>query len=87
MIEDIFLMAILTLITLIMVAIIRLAISKNLPEKVVVLDTINTIIITTMILLSAAFKTLIYIDVAIAYALLSFIGTLYISRYLGEKQW
>jgi len=53
---------------------------------VVVLDTINIIVETTMILLSVAFKEAILIDVAIVYALLSFVGTLYIVKYLGREK-
>jgi multicomponent Na+:H+ antiporter subunit F len=41
-----------------------------------------------MILVGAAFEEVIYVDVAIVYALLSYIGTLYIAKYLegGSKK-
>jgi len=37
-----------------------------------------------MVLLGAAFDLMIIMDVALVYALLSFVGTLYIARYLEE---
>ncbi|MHA1123876.1 MAG: monovalent cation/H+ antiporter complex subunit F [Candidatus Heimdallarchaeota archaeon] len=44
--------------------------------------TINTIVIVSMVIFGAAFNEVIYIDVAIVYALLSFISTLFIAKYL-----
>ena len=46
------------------------------------LDTINTIVIVAMVIFGAATRNIIYIDVAIIYALLSFISTLFIAKYL-----
>lgn len=67
-------------------AVIRVVIGPTAPDRVVVLDTINIIVVSTMILLSVAFKEAILIDVAIVYALLSFVGTLYIVKYLGREK-
>jgi multicomponent Na+:H+ antiporter subunit F len=52
------------------------------PDRVVGLDTLNTIVIASMILFGAYTKEVIYIDVGIVYALLSFIATLFIAKYL-----
>jgi multicomponent Na+:H+ antiporter subunit F len=49
---------------------------------VVALDTINTLVVAVMIVLGAAYDQVIFVDVAIIYALVSFVGTLYIARYL-----
>ena len=38
-----------------------------------------------MIVLGVVFQQIIFIDVAIIYALLSFVGTLYIAKYLGGE--
>ncbi|HPJ56729.1 MAG TPA: monovalent cation/H+ antiporter complex subunit F, partial [Kiritimatiellia bacterium] len=35
--------------------------------------------------LAAAFRQILFVDVAIVYALLSFVGTLYIAKYLGGE--
>lgn len=66
----------------ILIAIIRIIKGPTAPDRVVGLDTINTIIISSMVILGAVTQTVIYIDVAIVYALLSFISTLFISKYL-----
>lgn len=45
-------------------------------------DTLNTLIVAIMLLLGAAYERAIYIDIAIVYALLSYVGTLVIAKYL-----
>jgi len=66
------------------VALIRLIIGPTIPDRLVALDTINTIVVVIMIVLGAAFKEVILIDVAIVYALLSFITTLFIAKYIEK---
>lgn len=66
----------------IVIAIIRVIRGPTAPDRVVGLDTINTLVIAGMVMFGAAFKEIIYIDVAIVYALLSFISTLFIAKYL-----
>jgi multicomponent Na+:H+ antiporter subunit F len=63
-------------------AIIRVIRGPTAPDRIVGLDTINTIVIVLMVVFGAAFNEIIYIDVAIVYALLSFISTLFIAKYL-----
>ena len=64
------------------IALIRVVKGPTAPDRVVGLDTINTIIIVSMVIFGAAFDNVIYIDVAIVYALLSYISTLFIAKYL-----
>jgi len=64
------------------VSVLRLAIGPTVADRAVALDTVNTLVVTTMVLLGVAFGQVVYVDVAIVYALLSFISTLYIARYL-----
>ena len=63
-------------------AIIRVIKGPTAPDRIVGLDTINTIVIVGMVVFGTAFNEIIYIDVAIVYALLSFISTLFIAKYL-----
>ena len=63
-------------------AMIRIIRGPTAPDRIVGLDTINTIVIVLMVVFGAAFNEVIYIDVAIVYALLSFISTLFIAKYL-----
>jgi len=64
------------------IAIIRVLLGPTVPDRVVGLDTINTLVIASMILFGVAKEEIIYIDVAIVYALLSYITTLFIAKYL-----
>jgi multicomponent Na+:H+ antiporter subunit F len=63
-------------------AIVRVFKGPTAPDRVVGLDTINTIVIVSMVVFGIATSSVIYIDVAIVYALLSFISTLFIAKYL-----
>lgn len=77
--------AILVIAALILAAMIRLFAGPTAPDRVVALDTVNTLTIASMILLGVIYEQLIFIDVAIVYALLSFVGTLYIAKYIGGE--
>ena len=71
-----------------LLSLVRLMLGPTIPDRIVALDTINTLVVAGMILVGAAFEEVIYVDVAIVYALLSYIGTLYVARYLegGSKE-
>ncbi|ASJ10600.1 cation:proton antiporter [Thermococcus sp. P6] len=63
-------------------ALFRVLLGPSVPDRVVGVDTVNTLIVAAMVLLGAAYDRTIYIDIAIVYALLSYVGTLAIARYL-----
>lgn len=73
------------LVILMLVSAIRLYIGPSIPDRVVAVDAINTMTVAAMILLGVYYRQLIFIDVAIVYALLSFVSTLYIAKYLGGE--
>jgi multicomponent Na+:H+ antiporter subunit F len=77
-----FIIVLIALLISITMAIIRVIKGPTAPDRIVGLDTINTIVIVGMIVFGTAFDEIIYIDVAIVYALLSFISTLFIAKYL-----
>lgn len=81
MIDTFFAVAILLIVFMIF-GVIRIVFGPTTPDRVVGLDTINTLVIAAMIVLGAAYEEPVYIDVAVVYALLSFVGTLYIAKYL-----
>lgn len=60
----------------------RLVAGPTLPDRAVALDTVNTLVVALMILLSAAFDAVVMVDIAIVYAGLSFVTTLFIARYI-----
>jgi multicomponent Na+:H+ antiporter subunit F len=68
----------------VVVALIRLIMGPTIPDRLVALDTINTMVIVIMVILGAAFKEVFLIDVAIVYALLSFVTTLFIAKYIEK---
>lgn len=71
----------------ILIAIVRLLLGPTSPDRVVALDTINTLVVGLMIALSAYYMEVIFIDIAIVYAILSFVTTLLIARYMeGSKE-
>jgi len=66
----------------VMFSLLRIGLGPTVGDRVVGLDTLNTLVVASMIVLGAAFDQVIFVDVAIIYALLSFVGTLYIAKYL-----
>ena len=77
-----YLVVLLALLFCVIMAMIRVIRGPTAPDRIVGLDTINTIVIVGMVIFGAAFNEVIYIDVAIVYALLSFVSTLFIAKYL-----
>ncbi len=63
---------------------IRVFLGPTSPDRLVGLDTLNTVVVVSMVILGIAFKEVIYVDVAIAYALLSFVTTLFIAKYIEK---
>jgi multicomponent Na+:H+ antiporter subunit F len=68
----------------VIIAMVRLILGPTIPDRIVALDTINTIVIVIMVVLAAAFREIILVDIAIVYALLSFVTTLYIAKYIEK---
>ena len=66
----------------VVMALIRVIKGPTAPDRIVGLDTINTIVIVGMVIFGVYIRSIIYIDVAIVYAFLSFITTLFVAKYL-----
>jgi len=71
---------------LILVCLIRAVLGPTAPDRLVAMDTTNTLVVAVLVVLGAGWGEIIYIDVAIVYAMLSFVSTLYISNYLEAVQ-
>jgi multicomponent Na+:H+ antiporter subunit F len=80
---DVWIFAVLCLTFLMALSVLRLVLGPTAPDRVIALDTVNTLVIASMILLGVVFKQIIFVDVAIVYGLLSFVSTLYIAKYIG----
>ncbi|HNQ25179.1 MAG TPA: monovalent cation/H+ antiporter complex subunit F [Methanoregulaceae archaeon] len=82
---DPFYPAVLVLVILICLCFIRLILGPTPGDRVVAVDTVNTLTVASLVILGLIYREVIFIDVAIVYALLSFISTLYIAKYLGGE--
>jgi len=60
----------------------RAGLGPTTPDRVVGVDGTVTITIALMVLLASFFDRQIYMDVALVYAVLGFIGVLAVARYL-----
>lgn len=60
----------------------RLIVGPTTPDRLVALDTVNTLVSGIMLLLGAVYDSVVMVDVAIVYMALSFVSTLYFARHL-----
>ena len=65
-------------------SVIRLIKGPTAPDRVVALDTLSTITTALLVLLGFIFKRYVYLDVALVYALLTFIGAIAVARFLEK---
>ena len=82
---DAWILTVLWLTVLMVFAAVRLVIGPTAPDRVIALDTVNTLVIASMIIFGVIYKEIIFVDVAIVYGLLSFVSTLYIAKYIGGE--
>jgi multicomponent Na+:H+ antiporter subunit F len=70
----------------IVIVVIRVFIGPGAPTRLVAFDTANTLVVASLVIAGMMFNHVIFIDVAIVYALLSFAMTLYVAKYIqGDK--
>jgi multicomponent Na+:H+ antiporter subunit F len=60
----------------------RVFMGPSAPMRLVAFDTANTLVVTSLVVVAMMFDHVIFVDVAIVYALLSFAMTLYVARYI-----
>jgi len=66
----------------ILLAFVRMIKGPTAADRVVALDAMTIISISLIIYLAANFQRVIYIDIALVYGLISFVGVVAIARYL-----
>lgn len=86
MMENMFMWAMILLLISAMLTLIRLLAGPTIPDRVVALDTMTTTTAGAMVLYGVITRQAVFIDVALVYAVLSYIATLYIARYLVRKR-
>ncbi|HJJ43130.1 MAG TPA: cation:proton antiporter [Methanocorpusculum sp.] len=85
--NDIFMVAAIIFVLLIFACGIKIWRGPTNADRMLALDVINVLVVITMITLSLWFEQPVIIDVAIVYALLSFVGTLYVAKLImGDLQ-
>ncbi|MGA1821048.1 MAG: monovalent cation/H+ antiporter complex subunit F [Thermoplasmatota archaeon] len=67
----------------VLISVIRLLLGPTAPDRVVALDTVNTLVVGIMIALGAYYLEVVFIDIAIVYAILSWVTTLFIAKLIG----
>ena len=83
---SVFIIAAVLLFLIILISIARLILGPSIADRVISVDTANTVAISALIVLAVAYKQAMFIDIAIVYAMLSFGGTIYFARYLEAKK-
>jgi multicomponent Na+:H+ antiporter subunit F len=54
------------------------------PDRAVAVDTMATITTALLVLLASSFERSVYLDVALVYAVLTFIGSVAVARFLEK---
>ena len=52
------------------------------PDRAVAVDTMTTTVVALLVLLGFVFRRFVYLDVALVYSLLAFVGLVALARYL-----
>ncbi len=85
--NDIFMVAAIIFVLLIFACGVRIWRGPTNADRMLALEVINILVVTIMITLSLWFMQPVFIDVAIVYVLLSFVGTLYVAKLImGDLQ-
>jgi len=79
--DQILMVAVLISLLSIGVILIRFILGPSVLDRVVAFDTAGIIAISVIVLLAHMLERFIYVDVALVYGLLSFIGVLVVARY------
>jgi multicomponent Na+:H+ antiporter subunit F len=66
---------------------VRMWLGPTNADRMIALDVINTLVVIFMFILSIRFHQSGFVDVAIVYVMLSFVGTLYVAKLIrGDLQ-
>ncbi|WP_297092878.1 cation:proton antiporter [Thermococcus sp.] len=85
-VDGMFMWAMILLLFSAMLTLIRLLAGPTIPDRAVALDSMTTTTAGAMVLYGVITRQAVFIDVALVYAVLSYIATLYIARYLVRKR-
>ncbi|MGQ9546720.1 MAG: monovalent cation/H+ antiporter complex subunit F [Dehalococcoidia bacterium] len=78
--------ALIVLAICVVICLVRVFVGPGAPTRLVAFDTTNTVVVASLVIAGMMFNQVIYIDVAIVYAVLSYVMTLYVAKYIqGDK--
>jgi len=66
----------------VLMAVIRAALGPTVPDWLVAVNTLTTITVALMVMLGLIYGREIYLDVALVYSILAFMGVLIVARYM-----
>ena len=64
----------------------RLLIGPTIQDRIVSLNCISVMLIVTLVLISIHYNQTVYLDIAIAFLLLDFVGIIAFTKYLGQEK-
>jgi multisubunit Na+/H+ antiporter MnhF subunit len=73
-------------IALMVVAFWRVLLGENVIDRLMGLDLLGILTLAVLVLLALIFRRIIYIDVAMGLAALSFVGTIALAKYIADEQ-
>jgi multicomponent Na+:H+ antiporter subunit F len=68
-----------------LILLIRLKLGPTVADRMVAVDTISNLLLIFLVVVAFRYQETIFLDLALATALLSWIGTLVLARYLEGK--
>lgn len=85
MVETILSVALIIIVVSFLLVTLRFLLGKSVADRVVALDTLTVSTIGLIVMLAHFFGRGIYIDVSIVYGILSFIGVIFIAKFLEKS--
>ncbi|MBU0497784.1 MAG: hypothetical protein KKG04_07515 [Candidatus Thermoplasmatota archaeon] len=64
----------------------RLFIGPTIQDRIISLSCITVILIINLVILSIHYSVAYYLDIAIAFLLLDFVGTIVLTKYLSQEK-
>lgn len=64
---------------------VRVVLGPTAPDRVVAVDGIAAMMVATLVILGVYYHATFYLDVALVYALIFFLGTLAVAKYLEGR--
>jgi multicomponent Na+:H+ antiporter subunit F len=66
----------------ILFSIVRMILGPTASDRAVAVDTVTTTVVAMLVILALLFKRYVYLDVALVYSLLAFVGLVALARFL-----